>query len=148
MKNHKESVAELRLAVTLYKRIDGRWVTVKRFCRYWAAGAEDDDERTSVKLACPGCKRIMSRLSLNQTHECTAGVEQPDYTPAYKIRQQQRLQERKEEWKRKSTTLAALSGIIIRETADEYVVDYSQALNLKPTGQEGLVRIVQKSAKK
>jgi hypothetical protein len=88
-------------------------------------------------------------MYMNLQHECPADLEQPEYTPAYRIREARRKQQRRTEWTRKhDTTLAAQYGITIQETENSFVVDYSQAKNLNHTGSGDLVRIVPKSGKR
>jgi hypothetical protein len=70
---------------------------------------------------------------MNEIHECRAGVEQPEYIPAYKIARAQR----KTAWQRKNdTTLAAQSGTTPQTQENSYVVDYRVELNQKPIGRE------------
>jgi len=145
---------ELRTTISLWRKLDRTgWTLVRRYNRYSLDLPDDWLEQTDrpeiAHVTCPGCKKRMARMYMNLQHECPADLEQPDYTPAYKIRSERRRQERKAEWiKNQNTTLAARYGITIQETENSYVVDYSQAKNLNRDGHEALVRIVPKSAKK
>jgi hypothetical protein len=93
----------------------------------------EDDETQVAHVTCPGCNKRMARLYMNFTHECRAGLEQPVYTPAYKIRRT----ERKIAWQRKNDTIPeAPSGTTLTTQANSYVVDYNVVRNQKHTGAE------------
>jgi hypothetical protein len=127
----------LLATVTLYRRLQATgWQAIRRYNRYYMpslAELADDDETRVSHVICPGCLKRMARMYMNEIHECRAGVEQPEYTPAYKIART----ERKKAWQRKNdTTLAAQSGTTLTTQAKSYVVDYRVEQNQKHTGRE------------
>jgi hypothetical protein len=153
MSNREKVEPRLKFSITLWRRWpDAGWVQIRRYNRYSLDLPDDWEQQTDrpaiAQVTCPGCNTRMNRMYMNLSHECAADLDQPEYTPAYKIRTDKKRQERYSEWTRKNTTLAAQYGITIQETENSFVVDYSQAKLLKTTGNEGLVRIVTKSEKK
>jgi hypothetical protein len=145
---------ELQSTVSLWRKLEETgWQEVRRYNRYALHLPDDWLEQTDrpaiSHVTCPGCGKRMARMYMNLLHECPADLEQPDYTPAYRLREARRRNKRRAEWKRKQdTTLAARYGITIQETENSYVVEFSQVKNLNHTGSGDLVRIVPKSAKK
>jgi hypothetical protein len=128
---------ELVQTITLFRRLPSTgWQAIRRYNRYYmpsqAELAADDETRVSYVI-CPGCHKRMTRIYINEIHECRASVEQPDYTPAYKIARAQR----KIAWQRKNdTTLAAQSGTTPQTQDNSYVVDYRVEQNQKHIGRE------------
>jgi len=84
--------------VTVFQKIDNkRWIPVKRYKRYRVPSVEDVVEQLGIaigspkskgvnisKTECPGCHQIMTRLAINETHECTGDTgtqeEQQEFT--------------------------------------------------------------------
>jgi hypothetical protein len=84
--------------VTVFQKIDNKkWIPVKRYRRYRVATVDEMIEELGItigspkskgvsisKTECPGCHQTLSRLAINETHECTGDTgtvaEQEEFT--------------------------------------------------------------------